>query len=163
MTVALDCPRRRSRVADLIGARGASATYAPGTVVGFEHAARSVVVEPRAGARASAQVTMLCKAPDPSGSIVARARAAAPRSRRAAEVSASRAPMLLAAPGRRGGRLGPPRPTGPCDRPRARRLAPDRHRHRRDRLGAREGGALTLDQGSTPGQGCRSGSRFGGG
>jgi RNA polymerase sigma factor (sigma-70 family) len=67
-TVALACPPKL-RVADLIGARGASASYAPGTVVGVSRSAR-VVVEPRAGA-VSGQVTMLCKAPDPSGSIVA--------------------------------------------------------------------------------------------
>jgi hypothetical protein len=56
-------------VADLIGARGASASYAPGTVVGVSRSAR-VVVEPRTGAK-TGQVTLLCKAPDPSGSIVA--------------------------------------------------------------------------------------------
>jgi hypothetical protein len=67
-TVTLPCPPGL-RVADLIGARGASASYAPGTVVGVSRSAR-VVVEPRAGAQ-RAQVTMLCKAPDPSGSIVA--------------------------------------------------------------------------------------------
>jgi RNA polymerase sigma factor (sigma-70 family) len=68
-TVALACPPGL-RVADLIGARGASASYAPGTVVGLSRSAR-VVVEPRASAGATGQVTMLCKAPDPSGSIVA--------------------------------------------------------------------------------------------
>jgi hypothetical protein len=69
-TVALACPPGL-RVADLIGARGAGASYAPGTVVGVSRSAR-VIVEPRAGTqRASAQVTMLCKAPDPTGSIVA--------------------------------------------------------------------------------------------
>ena len=69
-TVTLPCPSGL-RVADLIGARGASASYAPGTVVGFSRSAR-VTVEPRPGGRAaSAQVTLLCKAPDPSGSIVA--------------------------------------------------------------------------------------------
>ena len=67
-TVALACPPGL-RVADLIGVRGASASYAPGTVVGVSRSAR-VVVEPRAGAR-TGQVTLLCKAPDPSGSIVA--------------------------------------------------------------------------------------------
>ena len=69
-TVVLPCPTGM-RVADLIGARGASASYAPGTVVGASARAR-VVVEPRAGgSAASAQVTLLCKAPDRSGSIVA--------------------------------------------------------------------------------------------
>ena len=67
-TIALDCPSGL-RVADLIGARGASASYAPGTVVGVSRSAR-VVVEPRTGAK-TGQVTLLCKAPDPSGSIVA--------------------------------------------------------------------------------------------
>ena len=67
-TIALACPPGL-RVADLIGARGASASYAPGTVVGVSRSAR-VVVEPRTGAK-TGQVTLLCKAPDPSGSIVA--------------------------------------------------------------------------------------------
>jgi RNA polymerase sigma factor (sigma-70 family) len=67
-TVALACPPGL-RVADLIGARGASASYAPGTVVGVSRSAR-VIVEPRTGAK-TGQVTLLCKAPDPSGSIVA--------------------------------------------------------------------------------------------
>jgi RNA polymerase sigma factor (sigma-70 family) len=64
--VTLSCPAGL-RVADLIGARGASASYAPGTVVGLSRSAR-VVVESAAGAT-RAQVTMLCKAPSSSGSI----------------------------------------------------------------------------------------------
>ena len=69
-TVALDCPPGL-RVADLIGARGASASYARGTVVGVSRSAR-VIVEPRPGATAPrAVVTLLCKRPDASGSIVA--------------------------------------------------------------------------------------------
>jgi len=67
-TIALACPPGL-RVADLIGARGASASYAPGTVVGVSRSAH-VIVEPRTGAK-TGQVTLLCKAPDPSGSIVA--------------------------------------------------------------------------------------------
>jgi RNA polymerase sigma factor (sigma-70 family) len=68
-TVSIACPAGY-RVADLIGARGASASYAPGTVVGFSRDAR-VVVEPRPGARGQALISLLCKVPDRSGSIVA--------------------------------------------------------------------------------------------
>jgi hypothetical protein len=69
-TVTLPCPPGL-RVADLIGARGASASYAPGTVVGASRSAR-VIVAPRPGAAAAAAVvTVLCKRPDASGSIVA--------------------------------------------------------------------------------------------
>jgi RNA polymerase sigma factor (sigma-70 family) len=67
-TVALACPPGL-RVADLIGARGASASYAPGTVVGVSRRAQ-VIVEPRSGAK-TGQVSLLCKAPSASGSIVA--------------------------------------------------------------------------------------------
>ena len=81
-TIALACPPGL-RVADLIGARGASASYEPGTVVGVSRSAR-VVVEPRTGAK-TGTVSLLCKAPDPSGSIVAGqgagAASGAPRSR----------------------------------------------------------------------------------
>jgi len=70
VTVTLPCPPGL-RVADLIEARGASASYAPGTVVGASTAAR-IVVEPPAGLRSSsARVAVLCKAPAASGSIVA--------------------------------------------------------------------------------------------
>ncbi len=94
-TVALACPPGL-RVADLIGARGASATYAPSTVVGLSRSAR-VVVEPRASAGASAQVTMLCKAPNASGSIVAGSGASA-ASGKPMKVRVTRAD-LLARPG----------------------------------------------------------------
>ena len=68
--VTLPCPAG-TRVADLIGARGASASYAPGTIVGVSRSA-SVIVQPRPGSKvASAVVTVLCKRPDASGSIVA--------------------------------------------------------------------------------------------
>jgi RNA polymerase sigma factor (sigma-70 family) len=67
-TIALACPPGL-RVADPIGASGASASYAPGTVVGVSRTAR-VVVEPRTGST-TGQVTLLCKAPSASGSIVA--------------------------------------------------------------------------------------------
>jgi RNA polymerase sigma factor (sigma-70 family) len=67
-TVRLPCPTGL-RVADLIGARGASASYARGTVVGAS-AVATVLVQPRPGAP-SAVVTVLCKRPDRSGSIVA--------------------------------------------------------------------------------------------
>jgi RNA polymerase sigma factor (sigma-70 family) len=93
-TVALACPPGL-RVADLIGARGASASYAPGTVVGVSRSA-SVIVEPRTGAK-SGQVTLLCKAPDPSGSIVAGGGASA-ASGTPMKVIATRA-ELLARPG----------------------------------------------------------------
>ena len=69
-TVTLPCPAG-TRVADLIGARGASASYARGTVVGVSHSA-TVLVQPRPGSQAtSAVVTVLCKRPDRTGSIVA--------------------------------------------------------------------------------------------
>jgi RNA polymerase sigma factor (sigma-70 family) len=81
-TVALSCPPGL-RVADLIGARGASASYAPGTVVGASRSAR-VIVQPRPGATtASAVVTVLCKKPDASGSIVA----GTPQGRAAGEIT----------------------------------------------------------------------------
>jgi hypothetical protein len=68
--VTLPCPAG-TRVADLIGARGASASYARGTVVGASHSA-TVLVQPRPGSQAtSAVVTVLCKRPDRTGSIVA--------------------------------------------------------------------------------------------
>ena len=69
-TVTLPCPAG-TRVADLVGARGASASYARGTVVGVS-AVATVLVQPRPGSKApSAVVTVLCKRPDASGSIVA--------------------------------------------------------------------------------------------
>jgi RNA polymerase sigma factor (sigma-70 family) len=68
MTVELACPPSL-RVADLIASAGTTATYAPGTVVGSSTRA-SVLVEPRPGAKL-ARLTMLCKAPDTTGSIVA--------------------------------------------------------------------------------------------
>jgi hypothetical protein len=69
-TVTLPCPAGL-RVADLIGARGASASYARGTVVGVSRSA-TVLVQPRPGSTTtSAVVTVLCKRPDTSGSIVA--------------------------------------------------------------------------------------------
>jgi RNA polymerase sigma factor (sigma-70 family) len=69
-TVTLPCPAG-TRVADLIGARGASASYARGTVVGVSRSA-SVIVQPRPDSKVtSAVVTVLCKRPDASGSIVA--------------------------------------------------------------------------------------------
>jgi hypothetical protein len=69
-TVTLPCPAG-TRVADLIGARGASASYAPGTVVGASRSA-GVIVQPRPGSKvARAVVTVLCKRPDATGSIVA--------------------------------------------------------------------------------------------
>jgi hypothetical protein len=69
-TVTLPCPSGL-RVADLIGARGASASYARGTVVGASRSA-TVLVQSRPGATSpSAVVTVLCKRPDRSGSIVA--------------------------------------------------------------------------------------------
>jgi RNA polymerase sigma factor (sigma-70 family) len=69
-TVTLPCPAGL-RVADLIGARGASASYARGTVVGVS-AVATVLVQPRPGSKvASPVVTVLCKRPDNSGSIVA--------------------------------------------------------------------------------------------
>jgi RNA polymerase sigma factor (sigma-70 family) len=111
-TVSLACPAGL-RVADLIGARGASATYAPSTVVGLSRSAR-VVVEPRASAGASAQVTMLCKAPDPSGSIVAGSGAAA-ASGKPLKVRVTRADLLVRPGGAAVGsvRLGQPvRATG---------------------------------------------------
>jgi RNA polymerase sigma factor (sigma-70 family) len=68
--VTLPCPAG-TRVADLIGARGASASYARGTVVGVSRSA-AVIVQPRPGSKsARAVVTMLCKRPDATGSIVA--------------------------------------------------------------------------------------------
>ncbi|CAA9509363.1 MAG: hypothetical protein AVDCRST_MAG53-2845 [uncultured Solirubrobacteraceae bacterium] len=67
-TVTLPCPRGL-RVADLLSSRGASATYVRGTIVGASRSAR-VLVEPRRGAN-SARVSLLCKAPDARGSIVA--------------------------------------------------------------------------------------------
>jgi RNA polymerase sigma factor (sigma-70 family) len=69
-TVRLPCPAG-TRVADLIGARGASVAYTRGTVVGVSRSA-TVLVQPRPGANAAhAVVTVLCKRPDASGSIVA--------------------------------------------------------------------------------------------
>lgn len=69
VTVTVPCPNDL-RVADLLASRGASATYAEGTIVGSSRAAR-VVVEPRPDAGSIARVTVLCKARDGSGSIVA--------------------------------------------------------------------------------------------
>ena len=71
MAVPADAQLRGTRVADLIGARGASASYARGTVVGVSRSA-SVLVQPRPDSKVtSAVVTVLCKRPDASGSIVA--------------------------------------------------------------------------------------------
>ena len=70
--VTLPCPPGL-RVADLLSSRGASATYVRGTIVGSSRSAR-VLVEPRRGAT-SARVSLLCKAPDARGSIVAGASA----------------------------------------------------------------------------------------
>lgn len=70
ITVTVPCPKGL-RVADLLASRGASTTYAKGTIVGSSRSAR-VVVEPRPGPPGrTARVTVLCKAPDASGSIVA--------------------------------------------------------------------------------------------
>ncbi|MEO8690159.1 MAG: hypothetical protein ABI611_18325 [Solirubrobacteraceae bacterium] len=69
-TVTLPCPPGL-RVADLIGARGASATYARGTVVGVSRSATVLVSTRPAASTTSAVVTVLCKRPDTSGSIVA--------------------------------------------------------------------------------------------
>ena len=82
-------------MADLIGARGASASYAPGTVVGVSRRAQ-VNVEPRPGAK-TGQVTLLCKAPSGSGSIVAGGGASA-ASGEQLKVAVTRA-ELLARPG----------------------------------------------------------------
>ena len=68
-TVTLPCPFGL-RVADLLALPGASAAYAPGTIPGSSRSAR-VHVEPRPGAT-STRVSLLCRAPDASGSIVAR-------------------------------------------------------------------------------------------
>ncbi len=67
-TVTLPCPTGL-RVADLLSSRGAGAAYARGTIVGASRSAR-VLVEPRPGT-ATARVSLLCKAPDARGSIVA--------------------------------------------------------------------------------------------
>jgi RNA polymerase sigma factor (sigma-70 family) len=66
--VTLPCPAGQ-RVADLLAVRGATASYLPGTVVGSSRAAQ-VVVEPQPGT-SNTRVSVLCKAPDASGSIVA--------------------------------------------------------------------------------------------
>ena len=78
----LPCPAG-TRVADLIGARGASASYARGTVVGVSRSA-TVLVQPRPGSKAtSAVVTVFCKRP------THRARSS-PGSRRAGRRAGSR-------------------------------------------------------------------------
>ena len=95
MTVALDCPAPL-RVADLIASAGTTATYAPGTIVGASTRAQ-VLVEPRPGAKV-ARITMLCKAPDATGSIVAGKAGAAAASGALLRVRV-RSAELLAAPG----------------------------------------------------------------
>jgi RNA polymerase sigma factor (sigma-70 family) len=92
VTVTLACPPGK-RVADLLRPRGATAMYAQGTVVGSSRAA-SIVVEPQPGA-ASTRVTVLCKAPDASGSIVAGgAKARASSGGRLLHVRVTRAELL---------------------------------------------------------------------
>lgn len=67
-TVTLPCPAGL-RVADLLPLRGAGASYARGTILGWSRTAR-VRVEPLPGTAAT-QVSILCRAPDAHGSIVA--------------------------------------------------------------------------------------------
>ncbi len=67
-TVALACPAGL-RVADLLASPDATVAYAPETIPGWSQTAR-VNVEPGRGA-ASTRVTVLCRAPDAFGSIVA--------------------------------------------------------------------------------------------
>jgi len=67
-TVTLPCPPGL-RVADLLSRRGASVSYARETIVGWSRTAR-VAVTPLPGTAAT-QVSILCKAPDARGSIVA--------------------------------------------------------------------------------------------
>ena len=95
IAVGLACPTPL-RVADLIASAGTTAAYAPQTTVGASTRAR-VLVEPRTGAR-TARITMLCKAPDASGSIVAGPPRAAAAAGRAFRVRVRRA-ELFARPG----------------------------------------------------------------
>jgi hypothetical protein len=67
-SVTLHCPPGLL-VADLLHLRGAGAAYAPGTIPGSSRSAR-VIVKPRRGVT-STRVSVLCKAPDARGSIVA--------------------------------------------------------------------------------------------
>jgi len=67
-TVTLACPSAL-RVADLLASPGASADYARWTIPGWSRTAR-VIVQPGPGATTT-RVSVLCKAPDARGSIVA--------------------------------------------------------------------------------------------
>ncbi len=76
--VTMPCPPGL-RVADLLALPGASAAYAPETIPGTSRSAR-VHVQPRPGA-GSTRVSLLCKAPDARGSIVAGGAAGGPTRR----------------------------------------------------------------------------------
>ena len=88
--VTMDCPAGL-RVADLLSA---SAWYAPGTITGSSRTAR-VFVTPRRGTH-STEVSVLCKAPDGSGSIVANSALSAGKPIRLVKVAGSE---LLVRPG----------------------------------------------------------------
>ena len=132
--VELACPAPL-RVADLIASAGTTATYAPGTVVGSSTRAR-VLVDPRPGSR-TARLTMLCKAPDATGSIVAGGTGATASSGALLRVKVRSAELLVAPGGAAVGsvRLGQPVRALAHGRRRA-RLEADPDGHGRHRLGA---------------------------
>ena len=143
-TVTLPCPAG-TRVADLIGARGASASYARGTVVGVSRSAQrarpaAAGLQGHARGRHGA-----LQAPRRVG-LDRRRQAAGPGGERDHAAREGHARRAVPAARRRRGRLRAPRPAGSRERRASRRLAQGHDRHRRDRLGARRRRRLGRDR-----------------